>query len=48
MVFCRKKLVTVSLWNDLATNIGQELLEKVDTAPVVAMKCLRVGDFQGA
>lgn len=48
MVICRKKLVTVSLWNDLATNIGQELLARVDTAPVVAMKCLRVGDFQGA
>lgn len=45
--FCRKKTVTVSLWSDLATNIGQELMEKVDTAPIVALKCLKVGDFQG-
>ncbi|RWR72880.1 replication protein A DNA-binding subunit B [Cinnamomum micranthum f. kanehirae] len=42
-----KKTVTVSLWSDLATNIGQELMEKVDTAPIVALKCLKVGDFQG-
>ncbi|PKA59761.1 hypothetical protein AXF42_Ash011885 [Apostasia shenzhenica] len=39
--------VTVSLWNDLATNIGQELLETVDSAPIVAIKALKVGDFQG-
>ncbi|XP_058070460.1 replication protein A 70 kDa DNA-binding subunit B [Magnolia sinica] len=42
-----KKTVTVSLWNDLATNVGQELLDTVDAAPVVAIKCLKVGDFQG-
>ncbi|XP_072980506.1 replication protein A 70 kDa DNA-binding subunit B-like [Typha angustifolia] len=41
------KTVTISLWNDLATNIGQELLEMVDTAPVVAIKSLKVGEFQG-
>ncbi|XP_020596054.1 replication protein A 70 kDa DNA-binding subunit B [Phalaenopsis equestris] len=39
--------VAVSLWNDLATTIGQELLDLVDTAPVVAIKALKVGDFQG-
>ncbi|KAG0477209.1 hypothetical protein HPP92_013612 [Vanilla planifolia] len=39
--------VTVSLWNDLATNVGQELLDMVDTAPIIAIKALKVGDFQG-
>ncbi|RDX97660.1 Replication protein A 70 kDa DNA-binding subunit B, partial [Mucuna pruriens] len=42
-----KKTVVVSLWNDLATNTGQELLDMVDKSPVVAIKSLRVGDFQG-
>ncbi|XP_043704466.1 replication protein A 70 kDa DNA-binding subunit B [Telopea speciosissima] len=42
-----KKTVVVSLWNDLATNIGQELLDMAETAPVVAIKSLKVGDFQG-
>ncbi|KAL1334230.1 replication protein A 70 kDa DNA-binding subunit B isoform X2 [Arachis ipaensis] len=42
-----KKTVVVSLWNDLATNIGQELLDMADKSPVVAIKSLRVGDFQG-
>ncbi|XP_077222798.1 replication protein A 70 kDa DNA-binding subunit B-like [Tasmannia lanceolata] len=42
-----KKTVTVSLWNDLATNVGQELLDMVDTSPIVAIKSLKVGDFQG-
>lgn len=37
----------MSLWNDLATNIGQELLDMADKSPVVAIKSLRVGDFQG-
>ncbi|XP_042449670.1 replication protein A 70 kDa DNA-binding subunit B-like [Zingiber officinale] len=41
------KTVTVSLWNDLATDVGQQLLDMVPTSPVVAIKCLRVGDFQG-
>ncbi|KAG1341940.1 replication protein A 70 kDa DNA-binding subunit B [Cocos nucifera] len=41
------KTVTVSLWNELATNVGQELLDMADTTPVVAIKCLKVGDFQG-
>ncbi|XP_074571951.1 replication protein A 70 kDa DNA-binding subunit B-like isoform X2 [Curcuma longa] len=41
------KTVTVSLWNELATDVGQELLDMVHTSPVVAIKCLRVGDFQG-
>nr|CAD1837939.1 unnamed protein product [Ananas comosus var. bracteatus] len=36
------KTVTVSLWNDLATNIGQELLDMVDTAPIVAIKSLKL------
>lgn len=42
-----KKTVVVSLWNDLATNLGQELLDMSDKSPVVAIKSLKVGDFQG-
>ncbi|MQM07130.1 hypothetical protein Taro_039963 [Colocasia esculenta] len=42
-----KKTVVVSLWNDLATNIGQELLDMADKSPIVAIKGLKVGDFQG-
>ncbi|KAK9267029.1 hypothetical protein L1049_025298 [Liquidambar formosana] len=42
-----KKTVVVSLWNDLATNIGQELLDNADKSPIVAIKSLKVGDFQG-
>ncbi|XP_065878975.1 replication protein A 70 kDa DNA-binding subunit B [Euphorbia lathyris] len=41
------KTVVVSLWNDLATNLGQELLDCADKSPVVAIKSLKVGDFQG-
>ncbi|KAF7806265.1 replication protein A 70 kDa DNA-binding subunit B [Senna tora] len=42
-----KKTVVVSLWGDLATNVGQELLDIADKSPLVAIKSLRVGDFQG-
>ncbi|GKV35510.1 hypothetical protein SLEP1_g43768 [Rubroshorea leprosula] len=42
-----KRTVVVSLWNDLATGLGQELLEVADKSPVVAIKSLKVGDFQG-
>ncbi|KAA8541041.1 hypothetical protein F0562_025004 [Nyssa sinensis] len=42
-----KKTVVVSLWNDLATHVGQELLDIADKSPIVAIKSLRVGDFQG-
>ncbi|KAK9116008.1 hypothetical protein Sjap_014955 [Stephania japonica] len=42
-----KKTVVVSLWNDLATGVGQELLDIADSFPVVAIKSLKVGDFQG-
>ncbi|WOH03440.1 hypothetical protein DCAR_0622838 [Daucus carota subsp. sativus] len=42
-----KKTVVVSLWNDLATTIGQELLDIADQSPVIAIKSLKVGDFQG-
>ncbi|KAL6649484.1 hypothetical protein ACP70R_013708 [Stipagrostis hirtigluma subsp. patula] len=41
------KTVTVSLWNDLATTTGQELLDMVETAPIIAIKSLKVSDFQG-
>ncbi|OVA02158.1 OB-fold nucleic acid binding domain [Macleaya cordata] len=41
------KTVVVSLWNDLATNIGQELLDMAESSPVIAIKSLKVGDFQG-
>ncbi|KAF3625000.1 hypothetical protein FXO37_31089 [Capsicum annuum] len=37
-----KKTVVVSLWNDLATNVGQELLDMADKSPVVAIKSLKV------
>lgn len=48
MFLCiRKKTVVVSLWNDLATDVGQELLDMADKSPVVAIKSLKVGDFQG-
>ncbi|KAJ9677607.1 hypothetical protein PVL29_022540 [Vitis rotundifolia] len=42
-----KKTVVVSLWNDHATNVGQELLDNADKFPIVAIKSLKVGDFQG-
>lgn len=42
-----KKTVVVSLWNDLATTVGQELLDMAERSPVVAIKSVRVGDFQG-
>ncbi|KAK4779331.1 hypothetical protein SAY86_006859 [Trapa natans] len=42
-----KNTVVVSLWNDLATGIGQELLDVADESPIVAIKTLKVGDFQG-
>lgn len=45
--YFRKKTVVVSLWNDLATTVGQELLDISDKSPVVAIKSLKVGDFQG-
>lgn len=37
----------VSLWNELATSVGQELHDIADKSPVVAIKSLKVGDFQG-
>lgn len=43
----RKKIVVVSLWNELATTVGQELLDSADQSPIVAIKSLKVGDFQG-
>lgn len=42
-----KRTVVVSLWNELATSIGQELVDIADKNPVVAIKSVRVGDFQG-
>lgn len=42
-----KKTVVVSLWNDQATTVGQELLDMADKSPVVAIKSVKVGDFQG-
>lgn len=35
-------MVVVSLWNDLATGVGQELLDKVNQSPVVAIKSLKL------
>ncbi|KAB2038024.1 hypothetical protein ES319_D03G116200v1 [Gossypium barbadense] len=42
-----KKTVVVSLWNELANNVGQELFDNADKSPIVAIKSLKVGDFQG-
>ncbi|GAB4845379.1 Replication protein A 70 kDa DNA-binding subunit B [Ancistrocladus abbreviatus] len=42
-----KKTVVVSLWSDLATTVGQELLDMANKSPVVAIKSLKVGDFGG-
>ncbi|XVF54433.1 hypothetical protein PTKIN_Ptkin05aG0179900 [Pterospermum kingtungense] len=42
-----KKTVVVSLWNELANNVGQELFDIADKSPIVAIKSLKVGDFQG-
>lgn len=39
--------MVVSLWNDLANTIGQELFDIADTSPIVAIKSLKVSDFQG-
>lgn len=39
--------MVVSLWNEHATTIGQELLDMADKSPVVAIKSVKVGDFQG-
>ncbi|KAK4779372.1 hypothetical protein SAY86_006900 [Trapa natans] len=47
VVDATKKSVVVSLWNDLATGIGQELLDIAEKSPTVAIKSLKVGDFQG-
>ncbi|KAI3736867.1 hypothetical protein L2E82_26854 [Cichorium intybus] len=42
-----KKTVVISLWSALATDLGQKLLDMADESPVVAIKSLRVSDFQG-
>ncbi|KAK8695003.1 hypothetical protein V6N13_072545 [Hibiscus sabdariffa] len=42
-----KKTVVVSLWNELANNVGQELFNLADKSPIVAIKSLKVSDFQG-
>ncbi|CAN6585055.1 unnamed protein product [Malus baccata var. baccata] len=42
-----KKTVVVALWGELATSVGQQLLDIADQSPIVAIKSLKVGDFQG-
>ncbi|XP_071690614.1 replication protein A 70 kDa DNA-binding subunit B-like [Rutidosis leptorrhynchoides] len=42
-----KKTVVVTLWNALATDLGQKLLDMADDSPIVAIKSLRVSDFSG-
>eukprot|EP01018_Ginkgo_biloba_P010292 Gb_17349 [translate_table: standard] len=42
-----KKTVVVSLWNDLAKKEGQELLDIVESGPIVAVRSVKVSDFQG-
>ncbi|XP_076934176.1 replication protein A 70 kDa DNA-binding subunit B-like [Bidens hawaiensis] len=39
------KSVIVSLWDPLATGIGNKLLDMFDASPIVAIKLLRVSDF---
>lgn len=41
------KTVNVAFWGELAMKVGSELMEMVDKAPIVAITCVRVGDFQG-
>lgn len=43
----RKKTVVISLWNELANNVGQELFDIADKFPIVVIKSLKVSDFQG-
>ncbi|XWS51231.1 hypothetical protein CRYUN_Cryun12cG0158800 [Craigia yunnanensis] len=42
-----KRTVVVSLWNELANDVGQELFDIADKSPIVAIKSLKVSDFQG-
>ncbi|XP_022769316.1 replication protein A 70 kDa DNA-binding subunit B-like [Durio zibethinus] len=42
-----KRTVVISLWNELANNEGQELFDIADKSPIVAIKSLKVNDFQG-
>jgi len=44
---CSKKTVVVTSLGDLATNIGEELLDISDKSPVVAIKFVKVWDFWG-
>lgn len=43
----RTKTVNVAFWGELAMKVGSELMEMVDKAPIVAITCVRVGDYQG-
>ena len=36
-----------NLIGDLPTTTGEELLDMVDSAPIIAVKSLKVSDFQG-
>lgn len=42
-----KKTVVVSLWNESASNEGENLLNMVHESPIILLKGLRVSDFQG-
>eukprot|EP00850_Spirogloea_muscicola_P008842 SM000048S16554 [mRNA] locus=s48:413659:415851:+ [translate_table: standard] len=42
-----QKTVVVSLWNSLATEEGEQLAVLAAHSPVVAIKGLKVGDYQG-
>ncbi|RZC85835.1 hypothetical protein C5167_026511 [Papaver somniferum] len=43
----KNKTIVVSLWNGLATTMGQELLDVLDSDLIMAIKSLKVGDLQG-
>lgn len=46
---CSLKTVVVSLWNELATKTAEELLNLLANkeSPIVAIKALKVSDYQG-
>ena len=42
-----KKIVIVSVWNDLEKKEGQEFLDNVDNGPIVAVRAAKVSDYSG-
>ena len=42
-----KKIVIVSVWNDLEKKEGQEFLNNVDNGPIVAVRAAKFSDYPG-